>query len=117
MTDQALLEEFVRSGSAQAFRGLVARYVGLVRASALRQVRDHHVADDVTQAVFIVLARRASTIRDATVLPAWLIKTTCFASRDALKLEARRRKYEQKAAEMAPKQIDPVADEPEFADV
>ncbi|MEA2708962.1 MAG: hypothetical protein QOF78_1563, partial [Phycisphaerales bacterium] len=115
MTDQALLEDFVRRGSAQAFRAIVARYAGLVRASARRQVRDDHVADDVTQAVFIVLARRAASIRDAGVLPAWLIKTTCFASRDALKLEARRRRHEQKAAEMAPTQIQP--HDPDFADL
>src|SRR5688500_8962348 len=118
MTDQALLEEFVRSGSAQAFRALVARYAGLVRASALRQVRDQHVADDVTQAVFIVLARRAATIRDAAVLPAWLIRTAHFASRDARKLEARRRKHEQKAAEMAPSRIESSADpNRDFADL
>src|SRR5438046_2185677 len=91
MTDQALLDEYVRSGCGEAFGGLVERYAGLVRAGARRQVHDdEHLADDVTQAVFIVLARRAGTIRDAAVLPAWLIKTTYFAWRDAMKLEARR---------------------------
>src|SRR6266704_753753 len=105
MSDQALLDEYVRSGSGEAFGGLVERYAGLVRAGARRQCHgDEHLADAVTQAVFIVLARRAGTIRDAAVLPAWLIKTTYFASRHALKLEARRRKHEQKAAEMNPTQ-------------
>jgi RNA polymerase sigma factor (sigma-70 family) len=98
--DQALLGEFVRHGSQAAFAALVERYAGLVFASARRQVRDEHLADDVTQAVFIVLARRAGSISDAAVLPAWLIKTTCFASRDVLKMQARRRKHERKAAEM-----------------
>src|SRR5439155_24155865 len=98
--DPALLGEFVRTGWSEAFAGLVERYAGLVRAGARRQVRDEHLADDVTQAVFIVLARRAGTLRDASVLPAWLIRTTHFACRDALKRKARRQKHEHKAAEM-----------------
>src|SRR2546430_10869555 len=93
-SDQALLSEYLRAGSGEAFRALVERYAGLVRAGARRQVRDEHLADDVTQAVFIVLARRAATLRDASVLPAWLIRAAHFASRDALKQQARRKKHE-----------------------
>src|SRR4051812_5047635 len=98
--DRALLAEFVTQGSQPAFRKLVERYAGLVFSSARRQVRgDEHLADDVTQAVFIVLARRAGSISDAAALPAWLIKTTFFVTRDLLKMQARRRRHERKAAE------------------
>jgi RNA polymerase sigma factor (sigma-70 family) len=101
--DQHLLDQYVKDGSSEPFGDLVARYAGLVQASARRQLRGagrEHLIDDVTQAVFMVLARRAGSIRDAAVLPAWLIKTTYFASRDAIKIESRRRRHEHKAAEM-----------------
>jgi RNA polymerase sigma factor (sigma-70 family) len=114
--DQALLGEFVRHGSQQAFRALVERYAGLVFSSACRQVRgDEHLAEDVTQAVFIVLARRAGSISDAAALPAWLIKATHFVARDLLKMQARRRKHERKAAEMMPMQL--TSNEPTVGDL
>src|SRR5438034_11714051 len=70
MTDADALHQYAHNGSAQAFRELVTRYTGLAYAAARRQLRgDAHLAEDVTQAVFIVLARRAGSIRDPAVLP------------------------------------------------
>src|SRR4051812_48630927 len=100
LDDSQLLHEFVKKGSQQAFAELSRRYVNLVYSSALRQTRDVHAAEDVTQAVFIVLAKKASTLKRDTVLPSWLLQTTAYAVSNSKRAEARRRFHEQKAAEM-----------------
>src|SRR5437763_4364571 len=102
MTDTLLLQEFVETGSQQAFTHLVNRHVDLVYSSALRQVRNTALAEDVTQAVFILFAKKASTLRRETVPAAWLLAATRYASLDALKMESRRKKHEARAAQMAP---------------
>src|SRR5690606_6880035 len=71
-SDNDLLRRFVDAGSDQAFTALVARYAELVYGSAIRQVRRSDLAEDVAQAVFILLARKASRLRGILVLGAWL---------------------------------------------
>jgi len=100
--DYELICDFSKTHSEEAFQELVARHVNHVYSAALRQVSHHHLAQEVTQSVFIVLARKAGTLRPDTILSAWLFQVTRFACRDALKKEFRRQKYEQEVANMTP---------------
>jgi RNA polymerase sigma factor (sigma-70 family) len=110
MDDSTWLREYVEHGSQDAFTRLVDRHVDLVYSAALRQVHDRHLAEDVTQGVFIALARKAKSLRRETVLSAWLLVTTRFIALDSLKARSRRTRHERKAAEMAPTTQNPPQD-------
>jgi RNA polymerase sigma factor (sigma-70 family) len=80
LDDIALLREYAAHNSETAFTTLVSRRIGFVYSAALRQVRDPHLAEEVTQAVFIILAQKAARISHETILTGWLFKTTRFAA-------------------------------------
>src|SRR5438128_1383608 len=101
MDDAQLLQSYVETGSSEAFTALTSKHVNFVYGAALRLVRDRHVAEEVTQAVFIVLARKASTLRHEAVLSSWLLSTTRYAALGHMKMAARRKRHERRAAEMA----------------
>ncbi len=101
-SDQELLAEYAASQSEAAFAELVRRHTGLVWASALRQVGNQTVAEEITQAVFIVLARKASSLTREVALTGWLFRATRYAALDAQKTEGRRQRRELEAAQMEP---------------
>ena len=102
MTDNELLEAWAAHRSDPAFAELARRYVDLVYSAALRQVSDPALAEDVVQAVFLVLARKAASLRRVGVLAGWLYRTTRFIASRAIRSEARRRRHEEEAAIMNP---------------
>jgi RNA polymerase sigma factor (sigma-70 family) len=97
MDDTELLREYALCGSESAFGDLVSRRIGLVYSAALRQVRDPHLADEITQAVFIILSKKAGKIRSDTKLAGWLFKTTHYAAMAQRRAAARRRFHELEA--------------------
>jgi RNA polymerase sigma factor (sigma-70 family) len=95
--DMELLREYASRHSEPAFEVLAARHVGLVHSAALRQVRDPGLAEEITQTVFIILARKAGSLGPKTILPGWLYRTTRYVAAAALKVQRRRERREQEA--------------------
>jgi len=93
----ALVREFAASQSERAFEALVARHIHLVHSAALRRTRDAHLAEEITQAVFIILVRKAKSLGEKTILSGWLYRTAQFVAADALKMQRRRQRRGQEA--------------------
>jgi len=95
--DMTLLREYARRNSEEAFAALVSRHVNLVYSVALRDVRDPQLAEEITQVVFIVLARKAASLGANVILSGWLCRTARYAGANALKMQRRRQQREQEA--------------------
>ncbi len=99
MDDRQLLRQFVEHNSQEAFAALTQRYLSLVYSVCRRELDDAETAEDVTQAVFLILARKAPALRRNVVLSGWLFQTARFAAKNARIQAQRRAAYEQKAVE------------------
>src|ERR1017187_1747873 len=95
--DIALLREFAATESEAAFAALVERHVNLVYSTALRRVGGAHTAQEITQAVFIILARKAKSLGAKTILAGWLHQTARLTAANFLRGEIRRQNREQEA--------------------
>jgi len=94
MNDWEYVSAYVQ-GDEEAFEGLVAKYFRMVYAMAARQVGDAHLAEEVAQSVFIIFSRKASKLAPGVSVCGWLLQTTRFVSRDAIKMRQRRLQNEQ----------------------
>ena len=95
--DSTLLRRYSDEKSEDAFGELVARHVNLVYSVALRQAGNHHKAEEITQAVFIILARKARSLRNCAALSGWLYQTARLTAANFMRSEIRRVRREQEA--------------------
>src|SRR4051812_20824477 len=105
--DWLLLRRYVEFGSQEAFSELVSRHLSWVHATCRKALRDQQMAEDAAQAVFIILARRAESITEQTRLSGWLFNTARFVVKDARKQQARYRRREDVARELAAERMAP----------
>jgi RNA polymerase sigma factor (sigma-70 family) len=108
-TDSDLLHDYAENGSESAFAELVNRHIALVYSAALRVVVDAHLAEDVTQGTFAILAKEARHLVARVFLSSWLHRTASNLASKLVRGEMRRRAREQEAyaMQMLPPESDP----------
>lgn len=92
-----LLQEYATGRSEAAFTALVSRHINLVYSAAMRSVNNPHQAEDITQSVFVILARKSRALRSGTVLSGWLYQTARLTAANFVRTEMRRQHREQQA--------------------
>jgi len=97
LDDHELLAAYARTESESAFATLVARHVNLVHSAALRFTGNPHHAGEISQAVFILLARKAGGLSRHVVVSGWLYETARLTAANFMKGEIRRQQREQEA--------------------
>lgn len=97
VADSELLWQYAEQNSEAAFAELVTRYVNLVYSAAARKTGNLHAAEEITQAVFIIFAKKAGSLRKGTVLSGWLYQTARLTAANFLRNEIRRGQREQEA--------------------
>ena len=100
MDDDELLGRYAQEQDQQAFSTLVDRHGAWVYAAARRQVRDEHAAEDVAQAVFAMLARRAGKLKGYGHLGGWLFRAMSNCVVHVQRERGRRSRREAEAARM-----------------
>ncbi|HEY7307786.1 MAG TPA: sigma-70 family RNA polymerase sigma factor [Gemmataceae bacterium] len=109
-SDAALLQRFVQKRDEDAFAALLARHGPMVYGVCRRALRDVQDAEDVFQATFLVLARKAGSLRQPETLSAWLHGTARRLALTSRRTAARRHLREGRCLEMVspPSQTDPL---------
>lgn len=105
-SDERLLREFAKTRGEAPFRELVERHSPFVHSIAHRETGDADLSKDVTQQVFILLARNAERLATSRDLLPWLHRVTCNRARDSNRSELRRRKRETVAMELRSQEPD-----------
>ncbi len=97
INDVELLAEFAHSECEEAFTVLVNRHVHLVHSVARRHTANPHEAEEITQAVFIILARKARSLGCKTILSGWLYHAARLTAANFQRAELSRARREQEA--------------------
>lgn len=100
MDDWQLLRQYLADGSRAALEELVRRHLAMVYAAALRETGDGHLAEDVTQAVFLVFLRKARGLSPNVVLAGWLFNVVRYVAASQRRAQARRQRHEAEVAVM-----------------
>ncbi len=98
LSDRQLIERFAASRDEAAFAALVARHGPMVLGVCRQLLGDHHHAEDAFQAVFLVLARKAPSLREPELLGNWLYGVALRTARKARGRLARRYQAEEAGA-------------------
>lgn len=115
LTDGELLDRFRAEGDSsgqEAFRILVERHGAMVLGLCRSLVSDPHEAEDAFQATFLVLVRRAGSIRRRETIAPWLYGVARRVARRAQAGVSRRRRREVATDLDLPDRKSPPADSP-----
>jgi RNA polymerase sigma factor (sigma-70 family) len=102
--DPDLIKNFADTQCEESFESLVQRHLDLVFGTATRLVSDRGIAEEITQNVFLALARKGNSLSQHPTLAGWLYRTTINKSRERKRAESRRIKREQLAASVQEQQ-------------
>src|ERR1039457_7055163 len=97
MDDNALLREYIERDSEEAFAALVTRHVNKVYSVALRLTGNPHSAEEITQAVFVILAKKSRHLGRRVILSGWLYQTARLTAVTFIRSGIRRARREQEA--------------------
>ena len=97
LADSELLRQYVHQHSDEAFAALQARYINLVVSVALRSTSSPQAAQDISQAVFTILAKKARKLTEKIHLSGWLYHTARLTALNFRREEIRRARREQEA--------------------
>src|SRR5262245_47103146 len=107
VSDREFLARFAATRDGAAFAALLDRHGPMVRGVCRRILRDDHTADDVFQAVFLILAEKAGTLQRGDLLANWLFGVTRRMASRAKCRAARIERREKVAAEARPEAVSP----------
>ena len=97
-SDPELLGEWLQHQREPAFREIVARYAGLVHATARRTCGDELMAAEVSQLTFITLARKAKSLTSCASFGGWLHRTAMMHSKNLIRRNLRENRKRQHLA-------------------
>lgn len=99
-SDIELLQRYAHENCEEAFAEIVQRHLPLVYSAALRQVGSADLAQEISQSVFVELARAAQKLPASTVVPAWLYQVARRTAIDVVRRETRRQAREKLAHDL-----------------